>query len=271
MAELAFDNSIITGHSLYGKCGNTLDSVSKKDYKNEDFFDKGIECLDMDAYETQIRHGSKDHTMDAVMGIKDFSANRFCNPRLLLVELRMDYKSDKNLSKTALEKKVSHTKDILGSTIPINGTSLFIFRPGVIQRVRRWFKDKSQEGGIIRLCEPLSTEDFNELIKPESEFPYTPVTDVHVIEKELRLLLSRNDFTAFISQIEYRIKKAMSYRQRYNNAEYDCIMQPVRNVWHDFRTSTYLPYLSEDEKLDAEILEEDYNALLRPIADVGTA
>lgn len=260
MAELAFDNSIITRHSLYSKCGNTLDGVSKKDYPGKDFFDKNICCLDMDAYETQICHGSKEHTMDAVMGIKNYADNKFCSPRLLLIELRMDYKSERNLSKTVLEKKVSHTKDILGCNIPINETCFFIFCPNVIQRVKRWFKDKSQEGGIIRLCEPLSTDDFNELIKSESDFPYTPVTDIKAMEEYLHSLLSACDFTTFISKIEYWIKQAMSYRQKYNNAEYDCIMQILNQVWHDFRISS--PNLSDEETLDAEILEEDYEVLL---------
>lgn len=34
-------------------------------------------------------------------------------------------------------------------------------------------------------------------------------------------------------------------------------MQAVIEVWHVFRASS--PVLSDDEKLDAEILEEDYN------------
>lgn len=52
----------------------------------------------------------------------------------------------------------------------------------------------------------------------------------------------------------------MSYRQKYNNAEYDCIMQILNRVWHDFRISS--PNLSDEETLDAEILEEDYEVLL---------
>lgn len=265
MEELAFDNGIINSHPIYSQCGSTLDAVSKKDYPNEDFFDKSINCLDMDAYETKTCHGCKDHTMDAVIGIKSYLNNKFHSTRLLLVELRMDYKSEKNLSKTALENKVSHTKDLLGNGSPINVNSFFIFRPGVIQRVKRWFNDMYNEGGIIKQCEPLSTTEFNELIKPEGSFPYTPVTDIPKMEKDLRQLLVDNDFTKFISQTEYWLKTAFKFHLQYNNNEYCCIMQPVINIWHDFRASS--PALSDEDSLDADILEEDYNALLQPVTD----
>lgn len=267
MEELAFDNGIIGSHPIYSQCGSTLDAVSKKDYPNEDFFDKGIRCLDMDVYETQTCHGNKSHTMDAAIGIKSYSNNKFHAIRLLLVELRMDYKSEKNLSKTALENKVSHTKALLGNGSPINAGSFFIFRPGVIQRVKRWFNDMSNEGGIIKQCEPLSTDDFNGLIKPESAFPYTPVTNIPEMERSLRQLLVAGNFTAFISQTEYWLKTAFKFHLQYNNNEYCCIMQPVINIWHDFRASS--PVLSDEDSLDADILEEDYNALLQPVADVG--
>lgn len=99
MEELAFDNGIISSHPIYSLCGSTLDTVSKKDYPGEDFFDKSIRCLDMDVYETQTCHGNKSHTMDAAIGIKSYSNNKFHATRLLLVELRMDYKSEKKRHK----------------------------------------------------------------------------------------------------------------------------------------------------------------------------
>lgn len=261
MEGLAFDNGIITAHPLYAQCGCTLDALSKKDYPDEDFFDKSIECLDMDAYETQVCHGNQDYTMDAVMGVKNFSGNRFGNPSLLLVELRMDYKSEKNLSKTGLEKKINHTKVLLGSSVPINEPCYFIFRPGVIQRVRRWFRDKSNEGGTLRQGRPLSTHEFSELIKPESAYPYTPITDTVLLGKELCRLLPEAAYIAFIRKIEYWLKQAMAYRLRYNHQECNSIMEVLIGVWNEFRISSSL--LSDEERLEAEILEEDYGAIMQ--------
>ena len=257
MEELAFDNGIIKSQSIYGQCGSTLDAVSKKDYPNEDFFDENIQCLDMDAYETMSCHGAKGNTMDAVIGVKSFFDNKFHAPRLLLVELRMDYKSERNLSKTILEKKVNHTKSILGNDSLMHNTCFFIFRSNVIQRVRRWFYDKANEGGILRQCKPLSTDEFAEHVKPESAFPYRPITDISAMLASQHALLSAGDFAAFLSQTEYWLKTAQQYRLQYNNNECRCIMQAVIDLWHVFRASS--PVLSDNEKLDAEILEEDYN------------
>jgi len=259
MAEAAFDNDIILKHSTYKQCGSMLDAISKKDYPDEDFFDKRIACLDMDAYEAIVCNGVKGCTMDAVIGIKDFSGNRFHNTRLLLVELRMDYKSDKNLSKTRLEQKVCHTKSLLGGETKIDETCCFIFRNNIINKVRRWFNDRSKEGGSLRHCKPMSTDEFNEKIKSADRFPYTPLTNLPAMEKDLRNLLSLAQYSGFISNTEYWLKKAVAYRLRYNNEEYRSITEVIEKVWHDFRTSS--PTLSDDERLNAEILEEDFDIL----------
>jgi len=259
MAEVAFDNDIILKHSTYRQCGSMLDTVSKKDYPGDDFFDKRIACLDMDAYETIVCKGAKDCTMDAVIGIKDFSDNRFHDTRLLLIELRMDYKSDKNLSKTKLEQKVCHTRSLLGGETKIDETSCFIFSNNIINKVRRWFNDKSKEGGSLRHCKPLSTDEFNEKIKSADLFPYTPLTNLPAMEKDLQNLLFQAQYSCFINKTEYWLKKALTYRQRYNNEEYRHITEVIEKVWYDFRKST--PTLSDDERLDVEILEEDFDIL----------
>lgn len=260
MAELAFDNDIITNHEIYHVCGKTLDAVSKKDYPGEDFFDRRISCLDMDDYETNVCKGAKDSTMDAVIGVKDFTNNRFHNSRLLLVELRMDYKSDNNLSKTALERKNEHTRNLLGSGNRINDVSYFIFRPNVIQRIRRWFKERSQESGTLRFCEPLSTEEFCDFVRSEDSFPYTPLTDIVSMKKELTNLLDTCNYSCFLSQVEFWLKLARKYHQQYNNNEYKCIMNVLTCIWNKFRKSS--PCMSDDERIDAEILEEDYSGLI---------
>ena len=257
MEPLAFDNGTIINHKLYIHCGKTLDAVSKKDYPNEDFFDKSIQCLDMDALETQKCKGNKEHTVDAVIGIKSFSENRFHSHRLLLIELRIDYKSEKRLSKTDLEKKVSHTKELLGNDTAINDISFFIFRPNIINRITNWFNNKSREGGMLKLCKPISTEQFGALIKSENNFPYVPVTNLNLMEKELQSFLLNKEYYFFIKQAEFWLKKAISYHRQYNNKEYALIMEIVIRLWKNFRSSS--PILSDEEKLDTEILEEDYH------------
>lgn len=260
MAEAAFDNGIIISHPIYDRCGSTLNAVSKADYQ-EDFFDKRIACLDMDTYETMVCNGEKGRTMDAVIGIKEFSGNRFHGARLLLVELRMNYRSDHRLSKTELEQKLSHTKALLGNEIRINEKSYFVFRNNIIHRIRHWFRNKSREGGCLKHCEPVSTDEFNKRIMPEDKFPYNPQTDLTAMEKELSGFLSDGKYHCFIMKTEYWLKRAIAYKKKYNNEEYRRIAEVINKVWHNFRTSS--PALSDDETLEAEILEEDYSILAK--------
>lgn len=68
---MIYDNGIITEHKLYPVCGKKLQDVSEKDYHGKKYFDKHIECLDMDEYEKKAcRAGDRKETVDAVIGIK---------------------------------------------------------------------------------------------------------------------------------------------------------------------------------------------------------
>ena len=92
MGEWIYNNEVVRGHSIYPVCHSTLNAVSRRDYGNTYSFRPDIECLDMDTYEKNVlRKGQPDCTVDAVIGISTYENNRVSSPRLLLVELRMDY------------------------------------------------------------------------------------------------------------------------------------------------------------------------------------
>ena len=63
---LVYDNPIVEGHSLYRLCGSTLNTVSNRDYRNRDYFDPEIKCLDMDTYEKNILQKSHADKTDAI-------------------------------------------------------------------------------------------------------------------------------------------------------------------------------------------------------------
>ncbi|MBD5387480.1 hypothetical protein HDR70_06310 [bacterium] len=254
--ELAYDNSIVTSNPLYQTCGSFLCEVAQKDYGAK-YFRPEIVCLDMDYCESLAAVNEKrrkEATVDAVIGVKPYNKNRFSHARLLLVELRMKYLSPKNLSKNRLESKVRHTLALLSTDESVCQTKLFIFRDDVIQQMEGWFKEHAREGGIIRNCEAWSVSKFNELIKSEREFPYKPITDIKEMKESIGRYLRSWDSLNFFKSIEYWLNIANSFR--YNPDEFYVIMKGLKDVWDDFRTSGVI--LSEDEELNAEIIEEDY-------------
>ena len=65
-------------------------------------FPDAMRCIHLDAYERGLKKGIHNHTVDAVIGV--FSGKI---SELVLVELRLNYEKDDNLSPTKLEEKVS--------------------------------------------------------------------------------------------------------------------------------------------------------------------
>ena len=253
---LAYDNDIISSCELYRTCGNFLCEIARKDYKHS-LFRREIKCLDMDQCETLNAINDsrqKKHTVDAVIGVKKFNRNRFTHPQFLLVELRIAYQSPNNLSKHELENKIRHTLYLLSTDEHIYKQKFFIFNDNVIQQMINWFNNKSQEGGIISSCLPLSVTDFNNMVKSEKEFPYEPFTDLKELRKALTNCLNPWDADNFFKGIEYWGKKAQSLR--YNHNEFVCIMTELQKIWYTFKSMELK--LSEEDELNIEILEEDY-------------
>ena len=264
MEALIYDNVIITEHKLYPVCGKKLQDVSEKDYHGKKYFDEHIECLDMDKYEDIECAGdkrNKKETVDAVIGIKKhLDKNRFSSPYLMLLELRMGYENVKNLSGTKLAEKVSHTKELLGRGTPLYDTIYFVFKNNVAQRVISMFHNMKLENRNLKNCEPISTDDFNKYIKSENDYPYEPENDVKEIRRQLDINNYRNDINKFLGIMAYWCEKARQYRYGYNINEYNSILGELKTIWHEFRSNNNIR-LSDDDKLDAEIIEENYPEL----------
>ena len=231
-----------------------MNEVSKRDYPNKNYFDAAIECLDLDTYEIQVCHGHPDCTVDAVIGIKDCGNKRLANPRLLLVELRMCYASARSLSLTKLSKKVSHSRQLLGASLPIHPESVFVFTDAVAPEARHKIAARSHEGGGLQSFIVYSVQEFNQNVKSPDQLPYVPVYKKDAIVKELKLYVKRSDWRGFIVKIQFW--KTQLERLRYRDSyEYNHLREVIMSIWVEFRAKKHP--LSDDEELDAEILEED--------------
>ena len=148
--QWVYNNSIVEAHSLYKFCSSTLNEVSNRDYKNANYFNPDIVCLDMDSYEKNQRKGQPDKTVDAVIGISSYEKNQAKNSRLLLVEFRMKYDKVSNLSKSEMERKVCYSKLLLSGEKPINRESVFIFNEKLASQAVSWFSRESRTGGELQ-------------------------------------------------------------------------------------------------------------------------
>ena len=262
METKVYNNTIVRVHSLYTHCGSTLNTISNRDYPNKDYFNPHIECLDMDTYEKKILHKSQpDNSVDAVIGISSYLNNRESDTKLLLIELRIDYNKTSNLSRTAMERKVSYTKSLLGGEQPVHSGSLFIFNEQFAPQAQWWFSQQQRTGGELSHSITCSVSDFSNHIKSPSDYPYTPIHKEEDITSQLFEFESNENWEAYRKQILFWCKKANEYEYK-NSKESNHIKGILKITWHEFRGKNHT--LTDDEEIYSEILEEDYPFLKTP-------
>lgn len=141
--------------SFYVEC-----SVSSRLWKYI-FLSSDIECLDMDTYEKNVlRKGQPDCTVDAVIGISTYENNRVSSPRLLLVELRMDYDNIKRIFLRQLWKTRWFTPRNCLAEVAIELKSIFLFKEKLASQAKSWFNRQSRTGGELNNCRACSVQNF---------------------------------------------------------------------------------------------------------------
>ena len=258
---IVFDNNVIRQSELFNSCAETLQNVSNRDYPNRYSFDSRIECLDMDAYERNVCGQNPDNTVDAVIGVCSCkNDNRKTMPRLMLLELRMDYESSRNLSVTQIVKKVEHTRNLLGVDIPVETNSFFIFDNAISHQVKRWFVSKRNAGGRLKNCFAWSVDDFNTNILSYDDLPYTPLYNKDEIIKELSSFVDKSNWNKLFKGLNFWLDKA-KHLQYINNLEYENLSEAIRESWKYFNSKN--PNLeNEDDILDKLILEDDIETII---------
>lgn len=254
-----YDNKIVQKHSLYPLCKSTLNDISNRDYPNTNYFYSDIKCLDMDTYENNIlRKDLSEHTVDAVIGIANYKKNHAYDPRLLLVELRINYKSTSNLSKSEMEGKVSHTKALLGGEISINKESIFIFNNKLISQAKWWFNREKRTGGELSHCEAWSIKEFSTNINSILDFPYQPIHKEKDIIDNIQQYENELDWILFFKQIKFWCNKSEEFRYS-NRLESDHIKNTITKIWTNFKQKDHI--FNDNEEIEKLILEEDYEYL----------
>lgn len=261
MAATVFDNTVILNHPLYPNCSGTLLDISNRDYPGLYKFDARIECLDLDRYERMISGKNPDKTVDAVIGICTCSSDkRITDRRLLLVELRLKYKSVNHLSPESLLGKVRHSKDLLGSEKKIDKTSLFIFNEKVSEQAKRWFSNRRNEGGELQNFRACSVEDFNRNVLSYDDLPYIPIHSPEQIRKDIHKHIKNKDIKALLKSLTYWLEVVKIYKYS-NSFEFESLKDVFSNLLNEINSLGL--GLNEDEEIDLEIIFDDFKNVFR--------
>lgn len=227
---LILNNDIISNHILYPTCGVTLNDVSKRDY-NVEHFNSGILCLDMDKYETetvQKQHtGNEKCTVDAILGVND----NFIKNALLYVELKIKATNMHQVFDSELDKKVTHTKDLLRAYGNLHYRRIFVvFSNKLEHQVRSWANRLEKANSEYR---PITVKGFNNIWLSVEVNEYQPINKELDIRENLKEVALNDDWNEFYNRIENWRKKANGYKLS-NMQEYEYLKSLIDKLEIEF-------------------------------------
>ncbi len=256
--NLVCNNDVLQGHTLYAQYHNPLHVISLKDYKHDNYFQSrpDIEGIDIDQYEVDSRIADREMTMDAMVGVADYSNNRAVNNRLLLLELRMDYDSIKGLSHKKLHDKINHTRAAIGAVVRVDEENVFVFRKDVAEKAKKWMFNTSIEHADAKGWVAMSTEELENLLQSQANMPYQAITNMVPVGKNLSSKIIVKDFDAALEIIDYWHKQAEYFKLRYLLKEEHHIKTHLHDTWQQAKAA--VQKFTPDEQVYVDFIEEEY-------------
>lgn len=247
---------VISRHPLARQgFAQTLSVISERDYPRKGYFaDTGIPAIDIDTYETS-RAGDNGNTADAAIGICDESGGRRTRPRLLLVELRMDYDTVSNLRVGEMVRKERHSRELIadGNT-PIDRTMCLVFKPDVEQQAISWVNRKKRTESDINDWKCFSPATLLNYINYNTEIPYAPLEETASRATRFTAVCATGDIEAISREWDSVRSYLTRCNQHYQLAESRWLSaEIVRSI--DRMTPS--PGTTEEAEVLLEILREE--------------
>jgi len=256
MAIQIFDNECVESHPIYETAGALLSDVCKRDY-NDNFFDERIECLDMDSYEAMNCAGQKQATMDAVIGIADYENNHKTNAKLLMVELRLGYKSTTGLDAGSLNYKVQHTVELLNPAVClVADKAVFVFGNTVCQQAIHWINSKRHSNVSKKEWVVMSPAMFEKAYLAPEDLPYKPINDFAKGKEDFSKMLENKSWRQIDGSLRWWGNAY--YQYSYIPEEADLIVNLILDVWKKLMNKK--TQMSDEDILRFSIFAEDYPA-----------
>lgn len=259
--NLVCDNVVLQGHALYAQYHNPLHVISLKDYEHDTYFQSrpDIEGIDIDQFEADRSIADRNMTMDAMVGVADYSNNCAVNNRLLLLELRMDYDSTNGLRHKKLRGKINHTRAVIGAAVRVDDENVFVFRKNVAEEAKKWMFNMSQEHADAKSWVAMSTEELENLLQSQASMPYQVITDMAPVDTELGAKVAVKNFDAALKIIDYWHKQAEQFKLRYLLKEEQHIKTHLHDTWQQSKAA--VNNITTDQQVYVDFIEEEYGYL----------
>lgn len=251
-----YNNDSVLGSTIDGKYITTIANVCVRDYGHDFGFSHEVSAIDLDSYETS-QSGANDKTMDAAIGIADYKDNKASNPRLLLIELRLDYgRQGQNSKSSDMKKKETHSRNLLRGN-DLDQRSFFVFDEKVAAARRNVHAREKLADSSIRKWEILTPSQFHELFCFVENLPYQPITNVDDVIDKVTHLIAVSDYSNIIQLVKYWINQEQTFFFQYKLNECNLLLQMISDILDVIRP--IVPqFQTQDLELDYLICEEEY-------------
>lgn len=264
LERLIINNQIVAKHLLAQSHLDTLQAISWRDYHPVDYFPEPpqIDALDLDGYEKSFNKKQLTCTGDAVVGVaSDYQNGQFTSPRLLIIELRMNYTHGDNISLTALKKKVDHSKELLlDGTCSLHDKYYFVFTTRVAEQAKRYLHNEAQEKGRMNDYYVVSVDEMKKILIDPATLPYVPMHTKEEIEMSLVPLIKdvkKINIVQLLSQLQHWEEELQSAYHSYNIDELKHLLDTIEPIISPLPQMPIYKQLTDEEQLDIEILIDE--------------
>lgn len=256
---LVYANDVVANLPINSAFKVSLSDIAVRDYGKDYGLSNQVSAVDVDAYEKSFS-GNDDKTIDAAIGIANYINNSIKSPRLLLVELRVDYKKKaKHSSISSMIRKEAHSRELL-SFAPLDNRCFFIFDTDVAPRKRSEIANQRQANSLLENWQVLSLRDFVKQFYFADNLPYTPITNINAIIQQGNLFLVNQEWLKLIELLIYWNKQTEKFIFSNDKEEAQAILAAIYTMFTNI-DSNAISQASDDIQLNYMILEEDINKM----------
>lgn len=256
-----YDNAIVNAHEQSKGFKTTLAAVSIRDYNQDYGFSDQVSAIDVDTWETSMS-GKNDKTMDAAIGIADYTNNSKRASRFLLVELRMKYTGQALNSKTSdMKSKSEHTRGMLVGD-SVDERSFFIFNNSVAPCVKRRISSEAKVDKSLDKWQIVTPKEFVALFQFEENLPYKPESPIESIKQEGELFVNQSNFARVIKHVKYWLDKVDVFYCQYKRQECKALIDVIQEVMNHIMQHDE-EITDDDSKLEIIISQERIDDYIR--------
>lgn len=254
-----YENNVVANLPISNTFKVSLSDIAIRDYGKDYGLSKQVSAVDVDAYETSLS-GNNDKTVDSAIGIANYINNSIKSPRLLLVELRLDYKKKaKNSSISSMLRKEAHSRQLL-SFASLDKRCFFVFDTDVAPHKRSEIANQKHANSLLANWQVLSPKDFIKQFYFTADLPYTPITNINAIIQQGNMFLGNQEWKKLIDLLTYWNKQAEKYSFSNDKEEARAIFNAIYTLFISIDANN-LFHVSDEIQLNYMVLEEDINKM----------